>query len=108
MTAITIRPLACGLAATLLLASCASLSPESKLRTGLMEAGVSPHMAGCMAADMADRLSISQMKRLQSLGSLRKSHIGGMTIDRFLYKVRALEDPEIFVVSSKAAIRCAI
>ena len=108
MTAITIRTLSCGVAASLLLASCASMSPESKLRTGLMDAGVSPRMAECMAADMADRLSLSQMKRLQSLSSLRKPHIGGMTIDRFLYKVRALDDPEIFLVSSRAAIRCAI
>jgi hypothetical protein len=34
--------------------------------------------------------------------------MGEMTVDRFLYKVRALEDPEIFMVTSKAAIVCAI
>lgn len=94
--------------AALLVASCASMSPESKLRTGLIEAGLSPRMANCMAVDMADRLSLMQLRRLQSLASLRKSHMGDMTLDRFLYKVRALEDQEIFLVSSRAAIRCAI
>ena len=57
---------------------------------------------------MVDRLSLTQLRRLQSLASLRKSHMGEMSVDRFLYKVRALEDPEIFLVTSKAAINCAL
>ena len=65
-------------------------------------------MAGCMAERMVDRLSLVQLRRLQSLASLRNSHMGGMTVDRFLYKVRALEDTEIFMVTSKAALLCAI
>ena len=85
-----------------------TVSPESRLRTGLIDAGVSPRMAGCMAERMVDRLSLAQLRRLQSLASLRKSHMGDMTVDRFLFKVRALEDPEIFAVTSKAAIVCAI
>ena len=64
-------------------------------------------MAACMAEKMVDRLSLAQLRRIQSLASLRKSHIEDMTIDRFLYKLRALEDPEIFTVTSKAAIVCA-
>lgn len=108
MTAIPFRALACGLGASLLLMSCATVSPESRLRTGLIDAGVSPRMAGCMAERMVDRLSLAQLRRLQSLASLRKSHMGDMTVDRFLFKVRALEDPEIFSVTSKAAIVCAI
>jgi len=108
MTAIPFRALACGLGASLFLMSCATVSPESRLRTGLIDAGVSPRMAGCMAERMVDRLSLAQLRRLQSLASLRKSHMGDMTVDRFLFKVRALEDPEIFSVTSKAAIVCAI
>ena len=91
-----------------LLSSCATVSPESKLRAGLIDAGISPRMAECMAERMVDRLSLVQLRRLQSLASLRNSHIGAMTIDRFLYKVRALEDPEILTVTSKAAIVCAL
>ncbi|MCP1468663.1 hypothetical protein J3E64_000330 [Sphingobium sp. OAS761] len=94
--------------ALVLLAGCASVTPESRLRAGLLDAGLSPRMAGCMTQHMVDRLNLAQLRRLQSLASLRKSHLGEMTVDRFLYKVRALEDPEIFLVTSKAAIRCAI
>ncbi|HEX7876494.1 MAG TPA: hypothetical protein VF489_07895 [Sphingobium sp.] len=107
MTTISLRLAAVALPAALLLSSCATVSPESRVRAGLIEAGVSPRMAACMAERMVDRLSLIQLRRIQSLASLRKSRIEDMTIDRFLYKVRALEDPEIFTVTSKAAIVCA-
>lgn len=94
-------------AAMLILPSCASLSPESRLRAGLVEAGLSPAMAACMAQRMADKLNIMQLRKLQSLASLRKSHSPDMTVDRLLHKVRALEDPEILAVTSTAALRCA-
>ncbi len=107
MTTISLRLAAAALPAALLLSSCATVSPESRVRAGLVEAGISPRMAACMAEKMVDRLSLAQLRRIQSLASLRKSHIEDMTIDRFLYKLRALEDPEIFTVTSKAAIVCA-
>ncbi|MDO7834283.1 hypothetical protein Q4610_04420 [Sphingobium sp. HBC34] len=91
----------------LLLPSCTSLSPESRLRAGLVEAGLAPEMAGCMAPRMTGRLSIMQLRKLQSLASLRKSHSPDMTVDRLLHKVRALGDPEILAVTSAAALRCA-
>tara|TARA_R110000868_G_scaffold123031_3_gene325981 strand:- start:3159 stop:3350 length:192 start_codon:yes stop_codon:yes gene_type:complete len=47
MTAILFRPLTVALC--LLLPACASLSPESRLRAGLVEAGLAPKLAGCMA-----------------------------------------------------------
>jgi hypothetical protein len=93
--------------AALALSSCASISPESRVRAGLIEAGLSPRMAGCMAERMVDRLSLDQLRRLKSIASLRKADTGSMSIDKFLYKVRALDDPEIFLVTSKAALHCA-
>jgi hypothetical protein len=109
MVNLSLRALAVALpAGALLLSSCATVSPESRLRTGLVEAGLSPRIARCMAERMVDRLSLIQLRRVQSLASIRKSRMEDMTVDRFLYKVRALEDPEIFMVTSKAAIMCAI
>ena len=104
----SLRRIAALSVAILLLAGCASISPEARLRAGLADAGLSPRMAGCMAERMADRLSITQLRQLQSLASLAKADVGGISLDRFLYKVRALEDPEIFAVSSRAAIGCAL
>jgi hypothetical protein len=105
----TIRPIpiATIAGAGLLLSACASFSPESRVRSGLIEAGLSPDMAACMAPRMADRLSILQLRRLQSLGTIRNSHSGRTGLDALLHKLRALQDPEIVAVSSSAAIACA-
>ncbi len=89
-----------------ILASCATVSPESRVRAGLIDAGLSPRLSACMAERMVDRLSLSQLRRLQSLASLGKADMKALSIDRFLYKVRALDDPEIFMVTSKAAVGC--
>ncbi len=92
----------------LALSACATVSPEAKVRASLMDAGLSPRMAGCMAERMVDRLSIGQLKSLKSLSSLPGADYREMTVDRLLYKLRALEDPEVFSVTSRAALACAI
>jgi hypothetical protein len=94
--------------ASLALSACATFSPEQKVRANLIKAGLSPHMAGCMANKMVDRLSLGQLRELQSLASLGKADMGGMSIDRFLHKVRSIKDPEIFIVTSRAALSCAL
>jgi hypothetical protein len=90
------------------LAACSSVGPEAKVRTALMDAGLSRHMAECMAERMVDRLSLVQLKRLNSLAKLPGKDIHGMTVDELLYRTRALEDPEIFAVVSRAGLGCAI
>ncbi|XHS02264.1 hypothetical protein ACFB49_38750 [Sphingomonas sp. DBB INV C78] len=96
------------LLATAALSACATVSPEAKVRAGLIDAGITPRVASCMAERMVDRLSITQLKRLQSLAKLPDRDIGGMTVDQFLHQVRALRDPEIFMVVSQAGLGCAI
>ena len=96
------------LAALVALAACATPSPEGRVRDALMDAGVSPPMAGCMAEHMVDRLSLAQLRRIGSLAKLPHRDIGNMTVDEFLYRVRALEDPEILTVVSRAGLGCAI
>ncbi|BBF71205.1 hypothetical protein SBA_ch1_34050 [Sphingomonas bisphenolicum] len=61
-----------------------------------------------MAERMVDRLSLTQLRRLQSLASLRKSHSGKISVDQLLHKVRALQDPEIFAVTSISALACTV
>lgn len=91
----------------LLLALAACATPETRLRNGLTEAGLSEPMAACMADRMADRLSLVQLRRLASLGSLSNGRIADLTLDQFLHKVRALKDPEILAVSTSSAAVCA-
>ncbi|WP_429614769.1 hypothetical protein [Sphingobium olei] len=89
------------------LSGCASLSPESRVRAGLMEAGLSERTASCMAKPMAKDLSVMQLRRLQSLGGIRKSHRNGVNSAELLHRLRALQDPEIIAVTGRAAITCA-
>jgi hypothetical protein len=84
------------------LAACSS--PESRIRSGLMHEGVSPPLAGCMATRMADRLSLSQLRRLGGIG--KAEHARG--IDELLHRLRALNDPEIVDVTATSAALCAL
>lgn len=94
------------IAATLLLAGCAS--PERQLRTGLSDAGVPDRIAACMAGDMTDRLSLSQLLKLRSLSRVGRLDPARTSVERYLHQVRALGDPEILAVTSRAAARCTL
>ena len=90
------------------LAGCATVSPEAKVRTKLIDAGIRPAVAGCMAERMVDRLSLVQLKRLQSLGGLSTHDVRGMSVNELVRRLRALQDPEIVAVVLKAGIGCSI
>ncbi|MBL8650725.1 MAG: hypothetical protein JNL35_10030 [Sphingopyxis sp.] len=89
----------------LTLGGCAT--PETRLRTGLIDAGLSQRVAGCMAERMVDRLSLLQLRRIGSLASLKDKRASDLSLNQFLYKVRALKDPEILSVTTSSAALCA-
>ncbi len=97
-----------GIAFLLALSACATMSPEAKVRTRLMEAGLSRPMASCMAERLVDRLSMQELRRLGSLSKLGTRRVGDMTIDELLHRLGALNDPHILKVVAKAGIGCAI
>jgi hypothetical protein len=90
------------LAALALLGSCAV--PEARLRDGLINAGLSPSLAACMAERMADRLSLIQLRRIGDLPRATSS----VSVQQFLHRVRALGDAQILGVSSSSAALCAV
>ena len=92
----------------IVLAACASISPEARLRTGLIDAGLGPRQSGCMAERMVDKLSLLQLKRISSLKNLNRDKMRHMSLERLLYNLRSLEDPEIIAVPTRAALGCAI
>lgn len=92
--------------ASLMLAGCAT--PETRLRNGLHNAGLSERMSACMAERMVDRLSLVQLRRLSALGSLKDKRIADMSLDQFFHKVRGLKDPEILTVTTSSAALCAL
>lgn len=94
------------MATPLLISACAS--PESRLAAGLREAGMGRTMAACIADDMADDLSISQLLKLSKLGKFREKSMGDMSMREFLKATRALQDPDILRIATAASVGCAI
>ena len=90
----------------LALASCAT--PESRVRSPLLDAGLSRPVSTCMAQRMVDRLSLGQLQRLSRLSGLRNRQIGNLTVSEFIRETRGLGDPEIFAVVTTAGLGCAI
>jgi len=94
------------LCAALLLSGCGGA--ESKLRNGMISAGVSETLATCMAKPMAQKLSINQLRKLSSLGKVSRLDPRRTTYDQLLHQVRALGDAEIFRVTTAAALSCTL
>ena len=94
------------LVAVLALSACAT--PETRVRTALLDAGLPPPIASCMADRMVDRLSLVQLNRLSSLKKLRGQDMRKLSIDEFLRRTRSLQDPEILGVVSSSGLICAV
>ena len=91
-----------------LLALSACATPETRVRTALMDAGLSKPIASCMADRMVDRLSLIQLNRLSGLKKLRGQDMRKVTVDEFLKRTRSLQDPEILGVVSSSGLICAL
>ncbi|APG63199.1 hypothetical protein LPB140_10825 [Sphingorhabdus lutea] len=98
--------LALGLCSTMLIASCAT--PQTQLRTALTDAGLSKPVAGCMAERMVDRLSLLQLNKLRGLKKLKNKDAGDISMNEFIKKTKALQDPEILGVVSSSGLICAV
>jgi hypothetical protein len=91
---------------TLTLAACAT--PESRVRSGLMSAGLSQPIASCMAERMVDRLSLGQLQKLGRLGKLNKRNPGDISFNEFVKQTKVLQDPEILGVVTSSGVICAV
>ncbi len=90
----------------LALSACAT--PETRVRTALMDAGLSRPVASCMAQRMVDRLSLGQLQKLSRLSGISNTQIGQLTVGEMLRRTKALGDPEILAVVTTAGLGCAI
>ncbi len=91
-----------------LLALSACATPESRVRTALLDAGLSKPVSACMAQRMVDRLSLGQLQKLSKLSALRDTRIKELTVGEFMKNIRALGDPKILSVVTTAGLGCAI
>jgi type IV pilus biogenesis protein CpaD/CtpE len=94
------------LAVVITLSACAT--PETRVRTALIDAGLSKPIASCMADRMVDRLSLIQLNRLSGLKKLRGQDMSKVTVDEFLKRTRSLQDPEILGVVTSSGLICAV
>jgi type IV pilus biogenesis protein CpaD/CtpE len=94
------------LAVVITLSACAT--PETRVRTALIDAGLSKPIASCMADRMVDRLSLIQLNRLSGLKKLRGQDMRKVTVDEFLKRTRSLQDPEILGVVTSSGLICAV
>jgi hypothetical protein len=88
------------------LTGCAT--PETRIRTALVDAGLPKPVAGCMAGRMVDRLSLMQLNKLRGLGKLKDRKVRELSIEEFVKRTKALQDPEILGVVTSSGIVCAI
>ena len=94
-----------------LLAPAACAQPfEGRVAGRLAEAGLSRPMAECMAKRWVDRLNLVQLQKISSLSEdLQRERSGGrLTVARFIERVRAVGDPEVFSVVSSSTAVCAL
>ena len=89
------------LSTPLLLTGCAT--PRAQLASGLRDAGLSQRLSDCMAGRMTDRLSLLQLRRIAGLPKAKSSE----SVEQFLYRIRALKDPQIVGVTTSSAALCA-
>tara|TARA_R110002033_G_scaffold16466_1_gene45630 strand:- start:718 stop:1032 length:315 start_codon:yes stop_codon:yes gene_type:complete len=95
-----------GVIALSALAACAT--PETRVRNGLMSAGLSAPVSTCMADRMVDRLSLGQLRKLSDLGKLKNRDPGEITLKEFVRETRSLQDPEILGVVTSSGLICAV
>ncbi len=93
----------------LALAACAQPF-EGRVASRLAEAGLSRPMADCMAKRWVERLNLVQLQKISSLSNdlAKERSQGRLTIGRFVERVRAVDDPEVFQVVTGSAAACAL
>ncbi len=91
----------------LLLAGCAAtVVKEAQVRSALVDAGLRPATADCMARPMAEQLSVEQLRRLRDARQLARSDFRDMTLGQVYDALRRSLDAETMSVVTRAGLRC--
>ncbi|MBU6394012.1 MAG: hypothetical protein KGQ75_05510 [Sphingomonadales bacterium] len=99
----TVRASAAALAALAILVTACTPAKlaEGRVRSALLDAGLSEPNAACMAERMTDRLTLGQLRKLQALQSPKRS------IADYVMTVRRVGDRELIEVTVGSALLCA-
>ena len=88
------------LPALLFAGGCVEKIAEHRVRTALVEAGLSERNSDCMAHRMVDRLTIGQLRKLEALRGDKRSMLD------YLAAVRRVGDAEVIAVTASSAALC--
>ncbi len=80
---------------------CVQQIKESKVKSALVEGGLSDQLAGCMAHRMAAKLTIKQLRSLQKLNAAPRH-----TISEFVTALRQNGDADAVEVTLSSAALC--
>ena len=89
------------------LTGCSSLA-EPSLESALIDAGARPAVAACMAGRMTDRLSLSQLQKLQRLRSRPGEKTTGLSALEVIERVNRIGDDQVVAVAVAAGAACAL
>lgn len=90
--------------AVLILASCASLSPRSRIKDRFVELGVSRERAACLADELDDRLDRDDLNDVADfLTDLNDAGSAGGALDALL----SIDNPRIAASIARASVACA-
>ena len=87
---------------------CVEKIAESRVRSALVDAGLSDRNADCMAGRMVDRLTIAQLRKLESLKARAGEREKPVTIGQYVERVRRVGDAEVVAVTASSAGLCAV
>lgn len=95
-------------AALLALASCAT--PESRIETKLVAAGLSQGNAHCLAGELVHRLSYSQLRTLNEVAKdiQHSDRVKKLSIQQLARRLGDAGDPQLIVEVTRAGLGCAI
>lgn len=88
-------------AGALVLSGCVERIAESRVRSALVESGLSEQTSACMARRMVDRLTIAQLRKLQALRGPKRS------LADYVIAVRKVGDRDVLEVTASSAALCA-
>lgn len=93
--------------AALALPACVERIAEDRVRSALVGAGLSEPNAACMAQRMVDRLTIDQLRRLETLSGTSRASLSGLSLGGYVDLVRRVGDAEVVAVTTSSAALCA-
>jgi hypothetical protein len=97
--------LAAGLG-VLALGACST--PESRVRSSLINIGLPETTATCMADNVASKLSSQQIRTLSRMSGMSERKIGDMNIGEFTRLLARSDNAEMVAIFARAGVGCVV